>query len=100
MRAILPLAGVLAILATMSVAGPLGSACLSSGRGVSQPLCACIQNVADMTLSGRDQKLAARLIADPEKVEAIRGSASSRNRDFWARYQSFADAAGSLCVAG
>lgn len=100
MRAILPLAGVLAILATMSVAGPLGSSCLSSGRSVSQPLCASIQNVADMTMSGRDQKLAARLIADPKKVEAIRGSASSRNRDFWAQYQSFADAAGSLCVAG
>ncbi|HQU70351.1 MAG TPA: hypothetical protein PLI43_19445 [Albidovulum sp.] len=100
MRAILPLAGALTIFATKSVAGPVGSACLSSGRSPSQPLCACIQNVADMTLDGRDQKLAARLMADPEKAEAVRVSDSSRNKDFWARYQGFADAAGTLCVPG
>lgn len=84
----------------MSVAGPVGSACLSSGRSVSQPLCACIQNVADMTPDGRDQKPAARLMADPEKAEAIRVSDSSRNKHFGARHQGFADAAGTLCTAG
>lgn len=100
MRAMIAIAGVLTISATMSGAGPVGSACLGSGRAVSQPLCTCIQNVADMTLSGKDQKLAARLMADPEKAEAIRISDSSRNRDFWARYQSFAEAAGTICTAG
>lgn len=100
MRAMIAFAGAITIFATTSVAGPVGGACLSSGRSVSQPLCACLQNVADMTLDGRDQKLAAKLFADPEKAEAIRVSDSSRNKDFWARYQSFADAAGTLCVAG
>ena len=100
MRATFALACAVTFFATMSEAGPVGSACLSSGRGASQPLCACIQNVADMTLSGKDQKLAARLMSDPEKAEAIRVSESSRNKDFWTRYQGFADAAGTLCVAG
>lgn len=100
MRAILPLAGALTIFSTMSAAGPVGSACLSSGRSTSQMLCTCLQNVADMTLDGRDQKRAAKLFSDPEKAEAVRISDSARDKDFWTRYQGFAEAAGTICVAG
>ena len=97
MRAILALAGCFTIFAGFAAAGPLGSACLQSGRGANQPLCACIQNAANMTLSGADQKRAARLFADPDKAEEIRISDSASNRAFWERYQGFASAAGSLC---
>lgn len=100
MRAFLALAGAMTISATSVAAGPVGSACLSAGRGVSPPLCACIQSVADMTLSGADQKMAARLFADPEKAEEIRVSDRARNKAFWARYQGFASTAGSVCAAG
>jgi hypothetical protein len=100
MRAMLALTGAMTFFATAAVSGPVGSACLNSGRSVSQPLCACIQNVAEMTLSGSDQKLAARLFTDPEKAEEIRVSNSSRNKTFWARYQSFASTAGTLCAPG
>ena len=62
MRAMLALAGCFTIIAGFAAAGPVGSACLQSGRGASQPLCACIENAARMTLSGSDQKLAARLL--------------------------------------
>lgn len=97
MRTMLALAGCFTIFAGFATAGPVGSACLQSGRGASQPLCACIQNAANMTLSGSDQKLAARLFANPEKAEAMRVSDSARNRAFWERYQGFASAAGTLC---
>ncbi len=97
MRAMLALAGCLTIIAEFAAAGPVGSACLQSGRGASQPLCACIQNAANMTLSGSDQKLAARLFTNPEKAEEMRVSDSARNRAFWERYQGFASAAGALC---
>ena len=97
MRAMLALAGCLTIIAEFAAAGPVGFACLQSGRGASQPLCACIQNAANMTLSGLDQKLAARLFTNPEKAEEMRVSDSARNRAFWERYQGFASAAGALC---
>jgi hypothetical protein len=100
MRKGLALTGFMTILATSATAGPVGSACLDSGRGASRPLCACIGNVADMTLSGPDQKLAARLFSDPDKAEEIRVSDSNRHKSFWSRYQSFAATAGSLCVSG
>ena len=97
MRAMLALAGCFTIFAGFAAAGPVGSACLQSDRGANPPLCACIQNAANMTLSGADQKRAARLFADPDKAEEIRISDSASNRAFWERYQGFASAAGSLC---
>lgn len=105
MRAALTLGTAFTMLATASLAiaspaGPVGSACLRSGKGAPAPLCACIQNVADMTLSASDQKLAARLVIDPEKAEGIRLSKSARNKAFWSRYEGFAETAGSLCAAG
>lgn len=100
MRALVALAGTLTILAGLAEAGPVANACLSAGRAADRPTCACIQNAADMTLDRSDQRLAARLFADPEKAEEIRISERSRNKAFWARYRSFAEAAGALCAAG
>lgn len=100
MRATSALAAAFIFLGTSAMAGPVGSACLNSGRQVSPPLCACIQSVADMTLTGRDQQRAAGLFSDPEKAEEIRISDRAKNREFWARYQSFASTAGSVCAAG
>jgi hypothetical protein len=86
MRTALILGASIAALATAALAGPVDGACRRSGKGAPAPLCTCIQNVADMTLSMSDQKLAARLVLDPEKAEDIRLSKSARNKAFWSRY--------------
>ena len=100
MRGVIALAGAVTIFATTSGAGPIGKACLGSQRSVSPTLCGCIQSVADRTLTGADQKQAARFFADPDKAEEIKGSDSRRNKTFWARYQSFAVTAGAVCATG
>lgn len=82
-------------------AGPVEKACLKSGSSAATPaLCGCIQQVADMTLSGDDQKMAARLIKDPDKAQEIRTSDNDRHEAFWLRYKSFGEAAESFCAQG
>ena len=50
-------AGVLFSTVPMASAGPIESACMRSGReAASRALCGCIQQVADMTLKGGDQR--------------------------------------------
>jgi Flp pilus assembly protein TadB len=100
MRAALAIAGAMTIFANAADAGPVGSACMMAGRSASQPLCTCLQHVADLTLTGPDQKLAANMIRDPMKAEEIRVSDRARNKAFWSRYVNFASTAGSVCVAG
>lgn len=93
------LAMVLAIVcATLAEAGPIGSACLRSGNDNATPaLCGCIQQVADMTLQGSDQKRAARFFADPQRAQEVRMSSTSDDNAFWQRYQNFGSAAEEYC---
>lgn len=96
-RAVLAAAiGVLAPIA--SIAGPIDSACLQSNRAANPMLCACIQRVANLTLSGADQRLAATFFHDPAKAQQVRQSASTRHREFWTRYTSFGEAAEQVCA--
>ncbi len=84
-----------------AAAGPVEKACLKSGSSAASPaLCGCIQQVADMTLSGDDQKMAARLIKDPDKAQEIRTSDNARHEAFWLRYKSFGETAESFCAQG
>jgi hypothetical protein len=79
-------------------AGTIQQACLKSHRGAGQrALCACIQDVADRTLSSRDQKLAARFLVDPDKAERARKSSRRSDEAFWGRYENFGEAAKFYC---
>ena len=58
----------LMMLAGAAQAGPVGQACLASARASgNQSLCGCVQKVADVTLSGSDQRLVAQFVLDPDK---------------------------------
>ncbi len=84
--------------ASMSEAGPIGSACMSSSRGSAQPgLCGCIQQVADQTLPSADQRRAAQFFRDPDKAQQVRMSKTDDDNAFWQRYVSFGNAAAEVC---
>ena len=78
-------------------AGPIERACMSSDRGGSRALCGCIQQAADMTLSGGDQKRAAKFFKDPEAAHATWISQSKSDDAFWDRYKSFGQTAEAYC---
>ena len=79
-------------------AGPISSACLSSGRaGGNRALCGCIQQAADMTLNASDQRLAAEFFSQPQKAQDVRMSKTSDHDSFWDRYQQFGAFASATC---
>jgi hypothetical protein len=82
-----------------AMAGPIESACLKSDRKqANRAVCGCIQQVADMTLKGGDQRKAAKLIRNPDQAQTVRMSKSDRDNEFWARYKSFGEAAAAYCA--
>lgn len=76
-------------LAAPSEAGAIERACLSSERGGSRALCACIQKAADRTLTSRDQRTAAQFFRDPDRAQKVRMSDRRSDKEFWERYESF-----------
>jgi hypothetical protein len=81
-----------------AVSGDIGRACLQSGRdAASQQLCSCVQGVANQTLTGADQRRAARFFDDPDRAEETRFSDRPADDAFWARYRDFADTAEAIC---
>ncbi len=100
MRQMIFLAAAFASLSGTASAGAIEEACLRSDRdGVSRQLCGCIQQVADMTLDGSDQKQAAKFFADPHMAQEVRQSDNTNNEAFWQRYKNFGIAAEEQCVA-
>lgn len=90
------LAGV--VICGAAAAGPIESACARSERGArNAALCNCIQQVADVTLDGRDQRLAARFFRDPNMAQQVRQSDRRSDESFWLRYRAFGSAAESYC---
>lgn len=51
-----------------------------------------------MTLTGPDQKMAARFFSDPAKAQEVRQSSRSTYRAFWQRYVAFGSTAESVCA--
>ena len=89
----------ISFVAGMAQAGPIGNACMKSDRkAVSGALCGCIQQAADMTLSGGDQRRVAKFFNDPEAVQKVKLSDSDSDDDFWRRYRSFSDTAQGACA--
>lgn len=86
------------VLPLTATAGPIESACLKSDRKVAnRALCGCIQQVADMTLKGGDQRKAAKFFKDPDQAQKVRMSKSDSDNEFWARYKNFGETAAAYC---
>lgn len=99
-RTILLAAGI-ALLSSAALAGPIEKACNRSDRKASnRSLCDCIQQVADMTLSGSDQRRAATFFKDPEKAHKVWMSKSRGDDAFWDRYKAFGAQAEAYCTGG
>ena len=78
--------------------GTVGRACVAGGRDAATPrLCACIQSVADRTLSASDQSRAADFFDDPQLAQDTRQSDDPGLEAFWLRYRAFADSARATC---
>ncbi|MCA3446978.1 MAG: hypothetical protein INF93_09710 [Rhodobacter sp.] len=89
----------LPLAATAVAAGPIEKACLNSDRrGASRAMCNCIQEAADMTLRGADQRRAAKFFSDPEEAQQVRMSDRESDNAFWDRYKAFGDSARALCA--
>jgi hypothetical protein len=86
------------VMSSFAAAGPIERACLSSDRGASRSLCGCIQQAADMTLSGGDQRRAAKFFKDPEAAHSTWVSQSKSDDAFWERYKSFGETAEAFCA--
>lgn len=91
-------AAFLPVMATVAAAGPIERACMASDRGGNRALCGCIQQAADLTLSGGDQRRAAKFFKDPEAAHETWVSQSASDDAFWERYKSFGEAAEAYCA--
>jgi len=78
-------------------AGAIENACIKSDRSASRSLCTCIQLVADVKLTGRDQKFAAKFFDDPHLAQVTRQSDNASKERFWLRYKEFGEVASKAC---
>ena len=73
-------------------------ACNASDRqAATRALCDCIGDVAEMTLSNREQRQAARFFGDPHEAQVVRMSSNRSDENFWDRYVAFGRAAERIC---
>ena len=86
------------LLSTAAMAGPIERACMASDRGGNRSLCGCIQQAADATLSGSDQRRAAKFFKDPERAHQTWVSQSASDEAFWDRYKQFGETAEASCA--
>jgi len=78
--------------------GVIANACLAADRNAAnRQLCGCIQQVANQSLSARDQDRAADFFANPQKAQDTRQSDSGPSERFWLRYKDFSAAARQQC---
>lgn len=79
-------------------AGPIETACNRSDRPqANRALCRCIQQVANQTLTRREQSEAARFFRDPQRAQDVRMSKRAQDNALWARYRAFGTAAERTC---
>ena len=80
------------------VSGTIGEACIDANRSAATPaLCSCVQQVANQTLSGSDQRRAAAFFSEPQLAQDTRQSDSWSDEAFWDRYKAFAARAEQIC---
>lgn len=81
-----------------ALAGPIEKACLKSDNGAANSsLCGCIQQVADWTLPGSDQRRAAKFFKNPDEAHSAWLSQSGKDDAFWERYETFGSTAEVWC---
>lgn len=98
MKRLACLVAILANVAQPLSAEPIETACLKSERSRGQrALCGCIQDAANLTLSPRDQKLAATFFSDPHRAQDVRQSSRRSDSAFWERYENFSQTAQTFC---
>lgn len=86
------------MMASGASAGIVEGACMKSDRSaVNRSLCSCIQKVADVTLSGSDQRTVAGFFTDPNRAEKVRMQSSRSADAFWDRYTIFGQQAELAC---
>ena len=86
--------------ATSVGAQTIERACLQADRSAAnRALCGCIQEAANMSLSGGDQKIAAGFFKDPQKAQDMRQSDRRSHEIFWKRYKQFGDMARTFCAS-
>lgn len=86
------------LLASLAHAGPIENACNRSDRSAAtRPLCACIQEAADMTLRAADQRRAAKFFADPDEAQRVKLSDTHADEAFWERFRNFTATAEAFC---
>jgi hypothetical protein len=86
-----------ALAATPLYAGSIEQACNNSQRNAEPSICSCIQKVADIKLSRRDQKQAAKFFTDPQLAQDTRQSDNPSKEQFWLRYKAFGVLAAENC---
>ncbi len=80
------------------VTGDISEACIAADRRAASPaLCSCVQQVANQTLSGREQARAATFFENPQLAQDTRQSDNARDERFWDRYKSFSELATQIC---
>lgn len=78
--------------------GDISEACLQADRRAASPaLCSCVQQVANQSLSNRDQARAAAFFAEPQLAQDTRQSDRPSDERFWLRYRAFSDLASEIC---
>ncbi len=83
---------------TRGVNGEVAKACMAGGRdAANRSLCSCVQQVANQSLSGADQRRTAAFFDDPDTAQQTRQSDRASDEAFWTRYRTFADRAEANC---
>lgn len=86
------------LVASLAHAGPIENACNRSDRSAAtRSMCACIQQAADMTLRGADQRRAAKFFTDPDEAQRVKLSDKHADDEFWERFRNFTSTAESIC---
>lgn len=87
------------VMSALAEAGPIERACLRSDRdAANRRVCSCIQQVADMTLRGSDQRRAAKFFSDPDRAHETWMSQRASDDAFWERYKTFGATAEATCA--
>ncbi len=98
MKHLMILAVVMTVIPYPASANQIERACNQSPRSdATRSLCACIGNVADMTLSRSQMREGARFFSDPQRAQDVRMSDRRSDEQMWQAWRNFGETAEQLC---
>jgi hypothetical protein len=78
--------------------GPIKRACLAQDRrAATQARCGCVQAVADVELSGSEQRRGVKAFKEPHKMQEWRQSDNKSDNRFWDTWKAFGQTAARIC---